>query len=189
MKFQRYNCKHCGEEFERRKLSTYTPKFCSMKCANEYQTLNPYRGERKERIIQTCKECDREFAVLPSRADRNLFCSTKCQYTWRSKKMSDKGNPNWQGGISRLPYPFNWKEISAKVIETQRVCMNPMCGYNGRLVTHHINYDKTDCGKMNLICLCEKCNSAANFNKKEWEILYANINKTFYESIDFFNGA
>ena len=71
--------------------------------------------------------------------------------------MKGDGNPNWSGGLSRFPYPWDFRETSKKVIERDGfICQNPGCdGTDERLTTHHINYDKQDCRQENLICLVQ----------------------------------
>ena len=52
---------------------------------------------------------------------------------------------------------------------------NFVCSYCGRkenLVIHHINYNKKDCNHSNLICICNSCNSIANYNREWWESYY-----------------
>ena len=56
------------------------------------------------------------------------------------------------------------------------VCGNPACdGSDGRMTTHHINYDKADCSDGNLIALCSACNSKANFRREYWAGFYGAI--------------
>ncbi len=40
--------------------------------------------------------------------------------------------------------------------------------YNLDIEVHHIDYDKTNNSKNNLITLCKKCNIRANYNKEIW---------------------
>jgi len=84
-------------------------------------------------------------------------------------------NPNWKGGISNNPYCsiFSQKEFREIILERDGYkCLNPYCAkkYN-RLNIHHINYDKKECDKRNLITLCNICNSKANADRcwhKAW---------------------
>jgi len=53
-------------------------------------------------------------------------------------------------------------------------CLNPVCNYlinPSNLVVHHINYNKKDCNPLNLITICNSCNTTANYNRtwhKAW---------------------
>ena len=40
--------------------------------------------------------------------------------------------------------------------------------YGKELSVHHINYNKKNCNKHNLITLCNECNLRVNYNRKYW---------------------
>lgn len=50
--------------------------------------------------------------------------------------------------------------------------------YNLDIEIHHIDYDKTNNNKNNLITLCKKCNIRANYNKDYWYEKYKKISNT-----------
>lgn len=90
-------------------------------------------------------------------------------------------NPNWQGGISKLPYSFEFAEELKEFIRKRdnRICQN--CGmseeehfkvFNQRLHIHHIDYNKQNAHKTNLISLCLQCNIRANYNRQYWHNFY-----------------
>jgi hypothetical protein len=92
-------------------------------------------------------------------------------------------NHNWQGGISKLPYSFDFTEELKESIRKRDnyECQN--CGMTEEehlivigksLGIHHIDYDKENCNKNNLITLCNYCNTRANFNKIYWKEFYQN---------------
>lgn len=150
-------------------------RFCSLKCVGISQ-----RGVSRPshaKVTKTCIICSKTFALFQSHSSRSQCCSRKCQGTWRSSKQSGEGNPNWRGGISRKPYPWNFREISRRVIERDGgICNNPTCERKDeRMTTHHIDYDKQNCDDANLIALCSACNSKANFNRKHWKKFYCQI--------------
>jgi hypothetical protein len=74
-----------------------------------------------------------------------------------------ESSPNWQGGVSQLPYPFKFDE---KLKEYIRKRDNNTCQFCGKiqeesgrkLDVHHINHDKDDLFELNLIALCRGCN-------------------------------
>lgn len=43
---------------------------------------------------------------------------------------------------------------------------------NQKLTIHHIDYNKQNCSKKNLITVCKKCNLLANFNRDYWKKIY-----------------
>ena len=46
---------------------------------------------------------------------------------------------------------------------------------------HHIDYDKKNNSKKNLITLCRSCHAKTNFKRKEWQTLFENIINKKYE--------
>ena len=94
-----------------------------------------------------------------------------------SKKLSREGNPNWQGGMSFLPYPSIFDSELKQFIRKRdnNECQNPFCNYlSKKLTVHHIDFNKDNCSQFNLITLCVSCNSKAN-NKYRWQRLYKKI--------------
>lgn len=49
--------------------------------------------------------------------------------------------------------------------------------YNRELCVHHIDYNKSNCNKNNLITVCNKCNIQANYQKDFWYAYYSYIIK------------
>ena len=85
-------------------------------------------------------------------------------------------NPNWKGGLSKLPYAFEFtKELKESIRKrdnyTCQKCgikQKLLTGYHKKLSIHHIDYDKNNCSIDNLITLCKKCNSEVNANRDYW---------------------
>lgn len=88
-----------------------------------------------------------------------------------SKRMRGN-NYGWKGGISKLPYAFDFdKELKTLIRKRdKRTCQ--LCNKRKRanldLVVHHIDYDKQNSKPKNLIILCRSCNSKANSNRQYW---------------------
>ena len=92
-------------------------------------------------------------------------------------------NGNWKGGLSKLPYAFEFtNELKESIRKRDNYeCQN--CGltneehlitYDESLPIHHIDYNKQNCFKNNLITTCKQCNSRANFNRDCWKEFYQN---------------
>jgi hypothetical protein len=111
--------------------------------------------------------------------------SYKCSLKTRlklQKKLSGKNNPNWQGGIGRLPYPFNFNDKLKEEIRKRDnyKCQGKDCGIpeiecDENLTVHHIDYDKDNLSEVNLISLCRGCNTKANFNREYWEEYFTKL--------------
>lgn len=105
----------------------------------------------------------------------------------KATQMKGKGNPNWRGGASYLPYCLQFNESIKETIRNRdgRICV--VCGkgeiLNGRkLAIHHINSDKMQgCnGKpWALVSLCNVCHGKMNAKRTkaiEWEfVLITNV--------------
>lgn len=99
-----------------------------------------------------------------------------------------KLNPNWQKGISKLPYSFTFtKELKYKIRKRDNFkCQNcfrteeqEFQKFNKALSIHHINYDKENCHRDNLITLCHSCNIKANFDRDYWFAYYKYIMENY----------
>jgi hypothetical protein len=166
-------CATCGKGFSA-KPARRNARFCSLMCVGISQ-----RGvaKRSNKVRKTCSVCSAPFFKAQSHAHRYDCCSRKCGGILRSRRQSGTGNANWRGGLSRLPYPWDFRLTSRQVIERDGgKCQNPSCrGIDKRLTSHHIDYDKQNCAGSNLITLCSSCNSRANFNRARWSALYTEI--------------
>lgn len=168
-------CLICSNEYKVKRTHS-SSKYCSIKCVGISQ-----RGRKlavNPRILKKqCEVCLKEYSIPSAHAHRYHCCSKECSNIRRSKNISDDNNPNWRGGLSRIPYTWDFRRISREIIKRDsNKCQNPnCCGIDIRMTTHHINHDKQDNSLLNLITLCSVCNSKANFNKPFWFSLYSEI--------------
>lgn len=148
----------CGEAFECRVDSNRT--YYSYRCywrdmkgkvsPLKGKTWEEYYGEEKARALK-----------------QNL--SVKCSGMTGSKAS------NWQGGISLLPYSFEFnKEFKNFIRErdnsTCQLCSRTKEKDGKNLCVHHIGYDKENsCSdEYDFITLCRGCNNKVNFNREYW---------------------
>lgn len=129
-----------------------------------------------------------------------IICNTViyygCKLCWKCwlNSRNKENNPNWKNGISKLPYSFDFtNELKQCIRERDNfVCQN--CGMteeehllikNTKLNIHHIDYNKQNCNKNNLITVCHYCNSRANGDRDYWYAFYKYIidNKMYKEKI------
>jgi len=93
--------------------------------------------------------------------------------------IASNTHPNWQGGISFLPYCQKWTNKLRETIRkrdnyTCQLCdikQTELIGRFKKLSVHHVHYDKENCYP-DLITLCLSCNSYVNFNRKHYESLF-----------------
>jgi len=94
------------------------------------------------------------------------------------KKRCGSGNPNWRGGLSKLPYCPVWTDTFKKEVKERDnyQCQNPFCeSPDAILAVHHIDYNKKNCDPENLITLCHIDNSRANFDRQWHQAFYMAI--------------
>lgn len=87
--------------------------------------------------------------------------------------IQGKDAPNWKNGLSREPYPLEWRETLKESIRQRdnyicQKCHIPQRELLRKLDVHHIDYIKDNLDPKNLISLCNKCNCKANYNREYW---------------------
>ena len=97
-----------------------------------------------------------------------------------SAAQKGEKNGNWRGGTSLQPWPFEFNgELKEFVRKRDNYCCR-LCGRsekdNGRkLDVHHINYDKNNLEKYNLISLCCSCHCKTNGPREKWPLILSEI--------------
>lgn len=172
-------CVICDNEFKH-----YGSRItCSRECYAKYMSKtrmgsgNPsYKGEDKFLEV-VCMNCEKKFSYSRVGLHKNkerYFCSLDCVNSF----YSGENHPYWKGGKSKYPLIFNDK-LKNLIKKRDNYCCS-LCGIlekdNDRLLSiHHIDYDKNNCDKNNLITLCESCHCTTNFNRNFWEFLFKSI--------------
>lgn len=167
-------CFICGKQYAVRP-GYVESRYCSMKCVGISQ-----RGTQKgdsTKVLKLCPICNNQFHVYKSHNNRIKCCSKDCSFKMRAINTTNENNPNWVGGISRLPYAHNWASISKSIIKRDgKKCMNERCVTpDAKLCVHHIDYEKQNNNPGNLITVCIVCNSKANFNRDKWKKYYSDF--------------
>jgi hypothetical protein len=112
-----------------------------------------------------------------------------------SKTRKGKNNGNWRGGVSYFPYTQNFSKALKVKIKTRDSFTCQHCEltekehikrYKQGLHIHHVDYNKENCKKTNLITTCIICNSKANSNRDYWFAYYTYIIEHFKELVSTF---
>ena len=95
---------------------------------------------------------------------------------------SGENSPVWKGGISKLPYPFEFTEKLKTRIKERDGYICQLCGCSNPkgLAVHHIDYDKDNLSEDNLITLCGSCNPKVNGKRNYWTYYFRNIIRNKY---------
>ncbi len=127
--------------------------------------------------IPKCKDCNKKLGNYNSVRCKSCARKGKNNPNYGATWMKNKGNPNWRGGLNKLGYSYIFNNQLKEFIRKRDnyICQN--CGksqkqelkdLNRKLDVHHIDYNKNNCKKNNLIALCHKCNIKANYNRDYW---------------------
>ena len=85
----------------------------------------------------------------------------------------------WQGGISNGEYGIEFSKELKENVKTKYKNTCQLCkSTNVDLDIHHIDYNKTNNTKNNLIPLCKACHGTTNFGRDEWQKILTEIKKS-----------
>lgn len=100
----------------------------------------------------------------------------------KTEQMLGENNPNWQGGTSFEPYSPEWTdELKEEIRERDEYT----CAMSGEVWqkdqptfhVHHIDADKKNCERWNLITLSPSSHAKANADPHHWQALLTHIAK------------
>ena len=153
--------------------------------------------ERKEAINNRCVDCHKIIAPTEAKRCRRCFSvynsGENCFYykdgrslinnncldcgveiSWNAKRCirccnTKQNNPRWLGGISFLPYPPEFNDELKEEIKRRDNYTCQRCFKKHKVLSvHHIDYNKWNCNKNNLITLGNECNAIVNGNRDYW---------------------
>jgi hypothetical protein len=141
---------------------------------------------QNQKIEMNCSFCHKKIGKYLNQINKNkghVFCNFKCMGLYRRQQYIGNNNPAWIDGSSYQDYPSQFTEVLREQIRERdnHECQN--CGITeeehliiyGRMIeVHHIDYNKENCNKDNLITTCKQCNLRANTNRPYWQEFYTN---------------
>jgi hypothetical protein len=91
-----------------------------------------------------------------------------------SLRMSGVKNIAYVHGRYLDLYPKNWNKVYKETIRKRdnykcQLCDIKQATYYRKLDVHHIDYDKSNIKRNNLISLCHRCHMYTNFNRVYWK--------------------
>ncbi|MFA5153517.1 MAG: NUMOD3 domain-containing DNA-binding protein [Clostridia bacterium] len=133
-----------------------------------------FDDKRKEIISKAC------IGRIPwNKGKKNIYSEeTILKLREAGKLRVGPNSPTWKGGISALPYGFDFNnKLKRKIRKRDNFrCQYPGCRIKNRsLDVHHIDYNKFNNNEMNLIALCKKHHIQSNFNRRFWESFYIDV--------------
>jgi ribosomal protein S14 len=163
-------CAECGCKF--RNKTGHIRRFCSKSCYVSAQRKLFYtKGlfQPKEKHWNWnggrphCRICNKETGY-----NRKLGLCRACFHKWERGKNA----PNWQGGITNYPYPYEFRSLRKEIRKRDgykcRMCGCSQEKNNRGLQVHHIDYNKYNIEPNNLITLCNKCHGRTHIHRSYW---------------------
>lgn len=128
-----------------------------------------------------CKQKRGEFHIVTEETKKKISLSKLGENNPMYGKLGCKC-PNWMGGKSFEEYSMEFNTFLKKEIRDrdQHTCQMPGCGLkekNSNYVfsVHHIDYNKKNNKKNNLITFCKQCHSKTNYNREYWKKLLTDL--------------
>lgn len=184
-----YCIRGCGHKVCKKNNTCHS---CSAK--ERYTNPKNHPSWKGGQIIISCANCNKEKLVYPRDIKRSefLFCDTKCRGKWQSNNITGKNHPNYIEGLNRkYPREFTEKLKHEIRLRDNYQCQNKNCNiteeehvkkYKRVLHIHHIDHNKDNIRKKNLITTCCVCNNLANKEYEYWKKYYKQIIKEKYVS-------
>lgn len=155
------SCENCHTPFLTKKNGQQ--RFCSNSCKRQKQippTIGIKRSKTSRLKVSKTLVGHKISQETKDKISKSLF-----------GRFCGENSPSWKGGLTAEPYCIVWIDPEYKNYIFERDgyrCLSPSCVHKScRLGRHHIDYNKKNCNKTNLITLCTSCNSKANFDR-EW---------------------
>lgn len=95
------------------------------------------------------------------------------QQKQKNNTPKKENHPNWLGGISNGEYGMEFDKNLKKEIKESYNYTCQLCKIETEILdVHHIDYDKTNNTKNNLIPLCKVCHGKTNYNREKWKEIF-----------------
>lgn len=150
-----------------------------MRIARKYISVlkgieSPHYIDGRSLVKHFCVDCNREISWRNA-----IYRSGRCKHCGIKGEL----NCNWKNGKSFEVYPIEFSDALKKSIRIRDNYKCQNCSiteqehlriYKQVLHVHHIDYNKRNCHKDNLITVCLQCNLRANANRLHWQKIYKN---------------
>jgi len=168
-RIKNYFCQNCGK-----KLGSWASCEQTKLCKECYlKTLIGINNPNYKNAKPKCLDCHKEIC----------YNNERCWNCYNIWIKNPKNHPNYIDGRSFEPYTIEFTEELKESIRKRDDYKCQNCSMteeehlivNGQVLhVHHIDYNKQNCSKENLITTCKQCNIRANYNRSYWEEIYKN---------------
>lgn len=157
---------------------THSKEVCEKISESHKGKPSPKRIPDNEKVKIKCENPECNKTILKRKKSIRKYCNRKCEYGDRSRKRSGSNSPNWQGGLSKQDYDLKFNKQLREEIRKRDNYTCQECSitekelkkkFHKKLDVHHIDYNKKNNKKKNLISLCKSCHMGTNSNRDEWK--------------------
>ncbi len=151
-------------------------KFCSRECVNKSGlSINTGRTRFKKRQIPWNKGLKGVYGTsMKGKTYEEMHGDKKAKELKEviALRFHKENHPCWKDGISYEDYDINFDfKLKHKIKKRDKyrcqICNNNPTNID--LHVHHIDYNKKNSNKNNLITLCNSCHPKTNKNREYWE--------------------
>src|ERR1700738_2710654 len=158
------SCVVCNKVFSVEKRRKNTAIVCGRSCHNKWMKDNHPR--RQPRFKKECGFCGMGMSILKRDMDREMYCSRNCANKAHSERMKGEKSPNYVNGSCLEEYSKKFVKLRKSIRAREGFCCF-LCEKaekdNGQgLDIHHVDYDKANDCRKNLVGLCKGCHSSHN---------------------------
>jgi len=182
--FNRLGVKIKSSKFKKGCVSFMKGKHFSEKSI-EKMSLSQKKRFQRENVWNKGKEMGEKFSKKCSIAQKKRF---ETEDSWNKGNhgfMAGEKHYNWQGGKSFEPYGPEFNNKLREQIRNRDSYRCQQCfrhqdelytktGRKYKLTVHHIDYNKKNNDKGNLISLCRGCHAQTNFGREDWTNYFNN---------------
>lgn len=139
-----------------------------------HKCFNPNQGKRYDKEFTKAHKFGRKKGCKITNGFKKGYVNP---FKGKSRpEITGEKHFNWKGGISKNPYMPIFNLIKPQIRERDgHRCQLCHIYKNGiKLDVHHIDYNKSNNDKNNLISLCHKCNIGCNYNREHWTEYFKN---------------
>ena len=155
-----------------------------MKEANKGENSHFYIDGRCSKTYY-CIDCGNEISMVCALYEGGR-CDSCCRKGERNPNFGKRGKEtsSYIHGKGYEPYSPKFTKQLKETIHKRDNYQCQRCGmtqrehfivYNKNIEVHHIDYDKDNLNKDNLITACKKCNIRANFDRDYWYAYFTYI--------------
>ena len=168
-------CLNCGKEFDAKRNRI---RFCSVSCGASFSGKERWKDSW---IIVKCKTCGEDFKT--KKLYQHCYCSFSCAAKGREHKPKRQIGEVWM----RPSDKYFVIKTEDGTYEYHRWLMEQKIGrrLSREEIVHHIDFNKLNNNKLNLITLCKSCHAhhhhKYNLDSVEELNKFLNIIKMHYE--------